>query len=168
MAFVSVGLGGAQWPSKRKDVVHISGPADGRPAARRSPRWELTGLGKPSDRVRFAKRASRGALDARPAQGRVGVFSRQIAELLAHHPLLLARASARTDPFAAVVLRALDPARRLRPSGPASARREARSKSRLTRTDIHRSPCDALARPRFACVQPHGSRPSRGKGVLAA
>jgi hypothetical protein len=91
------GRGGAPKPSSRKDA-NISGLSDGRSAAGLAREFSKVVSGSPSGRIRLAMKVSLGALDARPAQGRVGEISRHIAQPLVSHPLLLAEASDRLDP----------------------------------------------------------------------
>ena len=95
---LGLGRGGAPKPTSRKDVATITGLSDGRPAAGLACGLGWVESGSPSGRFRLATMVSLGALDARPAQGRVGRISRHVAQPLVSHPLLSAKAYDRMDP----------------------------------------------------------------------
>jgi len=92
-----VGPGGVPWRSDRKDVANTSVPADSRcfPLTRFGFGREQSG--SQSVGSWSAMMVGLWVLDARPAQGRVGEFSRHIAFLLVSHLLLSDEASGRTE-----------------------------------------------------------------------
>ncbi len=101
---LTVGLAGSQRPAQDKDVAKTLGPSDGfgRSRARPFGDTDLSIRNAPSSGTRPAMKVGRGALDARLAQGRVGILSRQFETPPARHQLLLAQASARTVRFSAL------------------------------------------------------------------
>jgi hypothetical protein len=167
---LGVAPAGGQGLARDKDVANTMAPADGHWASRPGFGALLDLLGARSAGTRSAKTAARGALDARPAQGRVGVILRHHAQPHAPHRLLSAPASARpdlpVDPAAALAVR---PAR---PGRTGTARSTSRSPARTMPVapspDTMPSRTDEPARPATACATARGRGSSRGKGVCPA
>ncbi len=135
------GRGGAPKPTGRKDA-NISGLSDGRPAAGLACEPGRVVSGSPSGRFRLATKVSLGALDARPAQGRVGKVSRHIAQPLVTHPLLSAKASDRMDPPRSP--RAFLARAKASPGGPSRSFSRIRARTKLSppRTRLGMAPGD--------------------------
>ena len=161
---LGVGPGGALGPSSRKDVANTSGPTNGR-SFRPTP--DGVGRERPGSRFvgsQFAMMVDCWVLDARPAQGRVGEFSRHIAFPLEIHLLLSDEASGRTDtPGIGLAIFARIPMRRGVPVVP---RRKVRTTVRPTCAirDLGLAPARTGELARFASC----SEPFRGKGVRSA
>ena len=115
-------------------------------------------------------KVSRRALDARPAQGRVGSRSRQTARLLAIHQLLSAPASDRSGPLEALRARLANSAERAGDDGGpmrSDSRRQARTTVSPPRKASRFSRVGTLARLESASANAPGPVPFRGKGVHA-
>lgn len=154
-----------------KDVAYASGLTNGGSSA-----WPLR-VGRsrrtsPFGGERPAMMAGRGALNARPAQGRVGGHLRHIARLHETHPLLSAKASVRTDPPCPSHGRCGD--RGVRPGGgPLPTNTNSPRSSRFMVT-VWRGGTTFTAHegeqawPASGGVPSPGTEPSRGKGVRSA
>jgi hypothetical protein len=132
-------------------------------------------------RARFAVLASRGAYDARPAQGRVGVHSRHDSQRASSHSLLSVVAPVASDGIRPRRAAPVDPGpggvpAAVRSSLHRSATASVRSTHQLSWLDADRAGSDAGTgaqgghRGRTPSVCPprqRGTRP-RGKGVRAA
>lgn len=166
------GRGGAPKPTSRKDVANITGLSDGRPAAGLACGLGGVVSGSPSGRFRLATMVSLGALDARPAQGRVGRISRHVAQPLVSHPLLSAEAIDRTDPPCSP--RALPARTEVPPGGPSRSfsRTRVRTKPsppRWRRGETLGNPrVGALDRFALLCAPTTLRGACRGKGVQTA
>ena len=142
-----IGPGGARGLHRRQGCREHHGTADGRPAS------TLEGpeaTGSPSVGTRSAKKAGRWALDARPAQGRVGVISRHAVRPLAASPASLGDGFRSTGPARPLPRRAGFPA--VRAIGLAvslsNSRRPARTRVSLPRPGLVPDAATSLPGPR--------------------
>lgn len=164
-------VGPAGWLglARGRDVAIATEPHDERRSSGGGPLGAGSQLDHrvPSVAARTAKKAARGALDARPAQGRVGEISRHIAPPLAPHRLLSATASARPDPPRSD--RAGSPcSRHVRRGGLPTSRSQARTIGIVTPPRLLKARAGALNRPLPRIAAATVERPFRGKGVRAA
>lgn len=161
---LGVGLGGALGPSSRKDVAKTSGPANGRFFCLTPDGEKVERSGSLFVGSQFTMMVDCWVLDARPAQGRVGEFSRHIAFPLEIHLLLSDEASGRTDTLAiGLAIFARIP---MRTGVPIVLRRKVRTTVRPTceSRDSGLAPARTGELARFASC----SEPFRGKGVRSA
>ena len=161
---LGVGPGGAPGPSSRKDLAIASGSANGRFFQSVPSREERESSGSLFVGSQSAMMAGCWALDARPAQGRVGGVSRHIAYPLVIHLLLSDEASGRT--VSPPVVFAHFVRLTMRNRDPLDARRTVRTTVRPPRhgrdSGLDKTSGGELAR--FACCR----EPSRVKGVRSA
>ena len=164
-----IGPGGIPAVPRRKDVATTTGPIVGRP--RPNPRQGIPTRepGSPTIGPRAAMKAVRWALDARPAQGRVGVNSRHLVSPHATHPLLLAEAPLRPGPrgfsIAGLTFVGPDDSDNRRGASPLNSRRPARTRVRRRPSGIVSTTGAAIARPGALASAARGRGSIRGKGV---
>jgi hypothetical protein len=162
---VRIGPAGGPEPSRFKDVANTKGPSNDRLSYPSPARGSRCTVGCFAGK-RFATMVDRGALNARPTQGRVGGFPRHVSHPHAVHPLFLVESSVR--------LRALrSRPRSVRGVEPQvtwkdrthTSQRQARTPASSFRHVLRKNELAAPLPPRNRAS---GKGRSRGKGVRAA